>query len=608
MKALTIIDQFDHALGSYTVANEGFIDAVKSMFSGGGDRENLIEKIKSSRWPLGHKALTQHLERDLKVTYRNPRWVSQHLPASAQTIKVPALALANINGKAITNPLDILKAARQTVATFKAICQSEKPFIDLRKKLINQIHQEKGDRNALADLLWEENRDKLKETSAARWLKRNKKDFPALGHFNVKGNDEWPVRFRGEGVHGFETTHNQFKTDGEIQQPSQANAKDFADALAEIAELMYEVQMLTQDAYVEDWETIDIDYDKLKHADEVFRLLCASQSVEEVDALGYAVDHKLGAVACGLYIAMFDKQAIGKPATEGLFDRIKETFTGKSSAAARWDAAPKFDSRRALNTITAFAENPADFTLSGRNFKLADDICLKIDGKAPVTHYLATVLEKTMKEAFALQKKLDQDVAHHARICTPLIERFEKTMIDNMERDGTVEQAILDKAMEPIIAAVPKMRASYFYTFRDKDSAACSSWLGGNPFNYMKVTGRGEKEWSSTVQPVIIPAVTDMDSLAKFVQVFMKYTNEEGYAAWKDGMLEEPDDDNWINYHAERPIRHLFEYMNDVQFNAFYELYSHDENSLSQRWSLYSEMDKVYFSILRFLDGTLVKK
>lgn len=309
MKVLTIPEESDFNLGHYDVACEGFVDVLKSMFSGERSRKKMVAKIKNTKWPLALRDLDENLKWTLSATYQNPHWIKENLPEKSTTIQVPSLVYANASGKELTHPSEILKIAQSMVVVFKNIIRVEKPFIELRVKLMNQMNKASGNREEAADKLWLENKNVLMTTSATRYLKQDKKDHPALGR-NSRTDGEWPVPFKGSDDGGFSATGPRFKTSGSIEAPSQDNAQEYAVAIRSIVDMIREVLILSQECYIDDLEGFDINYNELKYGDDIFTHVCCTDSRDDVQHLGYYIHHVFSIIACGLYVTMFDKHEV----------------------------------------------------------------------------------------------------------------------------------------------------------------------------------------------------------------------------------------------------------------------------------------------------------
>lgn len=294
---------------------------------------------------------------------------------------------------------------------------------------------------------------------------------------------------------------------------------------------------------------------------------------------------------------------VPKPANEGWVDRIKSVFGGRRAATP-----VKFDAGRAHLKMQDFINNPNAYIFTGKKFSEADKLYLSIDGRPPMLSHMARVLERTLHDAAILGVKFHKDAAAHRRLCVPLIERFEKTMIDNMDQQGNIDPAILNRAMEPLLAAVPKAKASYYYQFVQKDYLACGSWLGGKPFNYEMKTYKGHQYLDDAERdpPTAVPAANDLNAFTKLVQVLLDNL-EDSHPVWKDDRLLH-DDEHWVSYEFDRPVRHLWEEMNEIQQQAISAIYSHESNTESLSISLEYELDRVLNSLLHYINESIVKK
>jgi hypothetical protein len=352
--------------------------------------------------------------------------------------------------------------------------------------------------------------------------------------------------------------------------------------------------------YVPYWDILDAEYDDMQYGDEVFSRICSSQGEEEVSDLAIAAYYDIGSIICGLYIAMFDKHMIAKqPANEGLFDWIKNGRKLRSNP----DGDYKFDTGRAFGNLKAFVASPDSFTLTGRDFTENDGLVLSLNGGQPRPDQLAYEFDKTVKSAGKLEKRFARDARNQARICGPLITRFEKTMIDNMDREGNVDQAILDQALEPIIAAKPQIQATYFHTF-GKEQKMCNSWLGGNPFNLIPMKSDDSLYYSDYVKETRVAVkAPDQKALLELATTLLQYSDDT-LPFFKEGMFDEKEDD-WIFYEFDRPVRHLADMMDENQLSAIHTLYSYDSNTEALHVALCSFMHKVYASCLKYIDMSI---
>lgn len=597
MKILSL-EESEIDLGEYGPACEGFIDAVKSIFLK-SDPQKRINEINKARYP-NSGYIAKDLAKDLKLTYENPTWVEKNLSKEKGMIQVKLLGMANVNQKQITKPEEILKVAKEMFAVVNQIYEREKPFIQLRCKLIEKFKDEK-DIDKI-DAMWQQYKSQLMVTAVDRYRQTNKKPISALALAPGKRVSGWPVNLTDLKDQGF-VNYPEHKTDGTFEAPNQSNAHEFAKVITELTDMAIQLDWLAQQASVPYWEIMEFDYNAYADADDVYSYLCSSQGNYEISDLAWDVEFTLGQIVCGLYIAMFDKHLVAKPANEGWVDRVKNVFTGKKAVEP-----VKYDGRRALAKVQDFLANPDNYTLSGTSFKTKDGLYLSLNGRAPLLAQMPSALEHTIKDAMSLDKTLVADMKSQLRICKPLIEQFERTCINAMDKEGNIDQAILDKAVEPLIAAVPKVKASYYNTFVTQDSLKCASWLGGNPFKYQTREYNGHEYFEDAERdgPIDVSAATNIDALKKLAEVLIKYS-DASYPCWAEGMFEEAED-YWISYEFDRPVRHLDEYMNEVQFNAIHTVYSHESNSQSVQMSLSSEMMRLHSSLLHYFDATLVKK
>ncbi len=303
MKQLIIPEQHDIDIGPYGPACEGFIDLVKGIFLKSKDeRKERLDKAKNARFPNA-SIIDKELEKDLKATYDNHEWVEKNLTGNSGTTKIKALTIAMSEGKNVTNPTEILKLAQAMANFVKEIARSEKPFIDLRCKLINEIKDEKD--AAKVDAVWLKHAKVLSVTAADR-CRSKKKVIPAIG-FNTKGRS-WPIDLSNPKDRGFNThIRSSDEGDGAFEVPTVKTAAEFAKTIRGIIDICMELDVIGRTHYVPYWDCLAAEYDDLEYGDEIFSYLCSSQGDYEVSDLADGLGYDLGHIACGLYIVMFDK-------------------------------------------------------------------------------------------------------------------------------------------------------------------------------------------------------------------------------------------------------------------------------------------------------------
>lgn len=603
MKTLIIPEQTDLDIGGYGPACEGFIDTIKGIFVKNPQKERAQALGKEKYVKIGF--ISKELENDLRLTYDNPKWIEKNLQGEGGVIKIKALEHANANGKALTNPGDIVKVAQGMLAFLRTVVQREKPYAERRLKLIKEIEKETDP--AKVDAFWEAHEKELKVTAVDRMRTYVKKPVPGFGHAGEE-KDAWPFNFKDTRRDYFDT-HGSFVTDGSIEAPTPANAQAYAKAIRELMDIVVELRELEKQVYIPYWDSgLSVEYDDLTHGDDLYSYLFSSQSSwdEEAQGLVAGAEYEIGVIICGLYIAMFDKHMVTRqPATEGWVDRVKNVFGGKPKHQVM-----RYHGTRALSKIKDFVENPDKYRLTGTSFGINESLLLSMDGKPPILTALPEVYTKTVTEASKLCVTLRKDAEAHARLCEPLIRQFEKTMIDNMDKDGNAEQEVLDKAMLPLIAAIPKARRSYYYEFAKKANDLCKNWLGGNPFHFTPVKRpdgeTGMRNDYVKEQPVAVPALKDINLVKKIAEAVLALSDLD-HPGFKDGLFDDMED-FWMDYEFDRPVRHLWEMMNEEQMEAINAIYSYEDNSQSMHGTVTWRLGKVYISMLKYLDFSLVAK
>jgi hypothetical protein len=602
MKILNIPEENEQDLGAYGPACEGFIDTIKGMFFKDPRKERALA-LSKEKHPRA-KALEKDLERDLGLTYDNPKWIAKHLANNSGTIKIKALEHANVEGKVITNPAEIVKVARGMLDFLRQVVSREIPFVERRLKLIKEIENEKDP--AKVDAFWVKHEKELKVTPVERMRTYVKKPVHALGH---QGDDKeaWPFNFKDPRRNYFDS-FGSVSTDGSIETPTPTNAKVFATAIRELFEISKAMQDMEEEIYVPYWDDgLAAEYDLLEHGDDLYDNLFSSQTGWEVMDLVGGARYELGAIICGIYIAMFDKHMVAKTAAnEGWVDRVKNVFTSK-----RKDVDYKFDRQRAFDKACAYLESPEKFSLTGKAFTAADKLYLSVNGRAPSIHELPAAFDKTAKAAMDLEKKFHKDRLSHASLCGPIIERFEHDAVNAMDKDGNMDEADLNKIMEPVVAAMPKILRSYYHTF-GKEFHQCDGWVGGNPFQMMEKTRKiaGMTQFTGASAPLkyaeAVPAA-DEKSLRALIQV-MRNHSYENQAYFGEGQFDLDEFEHYVNYRIDRPVSHLAgELEEQEQIDAIFALYSGYNNTQWLMQVLGETVDLVYVSILKYIDQSITK-
>ncbi|BAW18979.1 hypothetical protein [Ralstonia phage RP12] len=602
MKILSIPEQHERYIGEYGPACEGFIDTFKKLFAKKTPEEERVEMLhKSNR--QSYTSLTKDLEQDLQRTYDNPEWVTKNLADQSGMITVPALAYANVNGKALAKPRDIVYVARGMFEVVKAIVQRERPHTELRRKLVDQACKIKD--NAALDKLWDANAKQLTQSPVARAQQQYKKPLPALGFDNQY---PWPFNFKNLDHEEF-TQFPRVETSGEVEAPAEHNAKDYAEAIRELMKICAEAMKLSEDNYIPYWDCLDsaIEYDELKNGDEIFSKLCSSQGCYEVADLAHSLEYTLGPIICGLYIAMFDKKLVARqPATEGFFDIFKSKKPQQSNEESMY----KFDMQRALAHCNSFLKSPESFQLTGKSFGTDAGLILSINGHSPNPNEIARALSKTWKEATAVNDRMIKSAVQFARIVKPLIERFEKTVVAAMDRQGDLPQEVLDEAMKPLVANAQRARAANAWNTFHEESSKYDGWIGGNPGQMKQLTyGRTgivyyDIDYSNPV-PVAMPKAQSVEQLREILNAAFEFiTMESGYPSLKGSLDDQTlDEDSFFEF--DRPVRHLWDMMNDEQHMAINAIYAHESTSGSLYDTICQREWRVFVSIMKYVDQSI---
>lgn len=287
------------------VANEGLVEAIKTLFH---KRDHIQDRLREMKTTKNNdsffRGLAKQAEVDMRSTYDNPNWVEANLPDVSRMVTVRLMNTANVNGKQLTTPEDVLKAVEVVFKVVIDIAAHEKPFIEKRQKLVKEI-ADKGD-PAYADQLWEANEKDLLETAANRFLKRNKRNYPMIGH-DVSRSKEWPVAFNHKGDFGFSVYFALYKTDGTFQAPSKQNAKHYTEVLRKLLEMKSKLDEIHDKDTIPYWDSLNVAYDDLKYGDNITTYISSSQTVNEVAELAEGVSSEIERLIGGLYVVMFDK-------------------------------------------------------------------------------------------------------------------------------------------------------------------------------------------------------------------------------------------------------------------------------------------------------------
>lgn len=607
MKQLVIPEQHDIDIGPYGPACEGFIDTVKDLIFKNPIKDR-VTNLKSDKF--GYSKICDELDKDLQSTYDNPGWIKKNLPESSGVADISALKIANANQKQITTPAELVKVANGMLSVIKEIAQREKPFIDYRRKLYKEIEKIKD--AATVDAIWLKNEKQLKQTGAERAYQKYKKPIPALGG-PVNG---WPFRSDGKNSHGFSELF--YKTEGTFELPSAANAKNYANAIRALADIAEELDAIGMETRIPYWDGLAVEYDDLKYGDEIYSKITTGQS-GDIEHLAFGASYTISRVIIGLYIAMFDKYAKVSPANEGLIgDAVNFIFPKKKKKAEEKPAQQSYDDfykqrEKLEQKLKEFLDNPSGFRLTGKAYSAGAYMHLSINGRSPVITHLPAELAKTFKAAETLANKFKKDMKQHAGIAIPLMGQFEKDMLAVMEKDGSVPQEALDKAMLPIIAAKSKLDSTYFNSF-GKDQHIADHWVGGNPFKMIShKRNDGSIGWTDESydikQPhVAVDKVDKIETLSAMLNAILPYMEDSGLWVKSNGPFDTDSDDvKRPDYEFDRPVRHLSDYMSNEQTSAIYALYSFEENTQSLHYRLCDAIEKVLESVVVYISGSIEK-
>lgn len=605
MKFLTVQDEGHVDLGQYGPACEGFVDAMKSLFSKKNKQEERAQALSKDRY-RAPTILMKELDKDLKVTYLNQAWVEKNLPEQSDSIKVPGLEFANVGGETLSSPPDILDIAKKMFDVVKAVSQAEQPYIQLRKRLIDKAVKIKS--NEELDQLWLDNQEQLKYTAVDRAKQRYKNSMPALGYdktnpFPVSKEDYW--------------TWAGTRTAGTFTTPTKATAAKYAEALDGLMDIFRECEDIFQRDYIPYWDILDdaIEYDDLKYGEEIFSHLFSSQDEHNSFDLARNVADEIGVFVCSLYIAYFDKRLYtapaAKPANESFSfrDILTHVFGSRTKKHDQSEnktavAAPRFNSEAAFKKIAEFVQDPESFSLTGKDFTVADQLSLAINGHAPTAQQLGPALDSTFKEALKLANDLLKSSLDMKKVCQPLQEKFEKEMVAVMDDDGNVPKEALDAAMKPIVAAAQKVKSINMWGKIGESNSKYNNFVGGNPveLSVKKFNGMEYYSYDGEQPPkVAMKKPSDKAQLVAIAKVLLQYAEYNYGMDMKGSLGSDAWDDAWLDYEFDRPVRHLFDEMDDAQQYAILQIYPFESSSVSLLSSLSGRMERVASSALKYV-------
>lgn len=604
MKVLSLDDTTDR-FGEYGPACESFIDSFKKLFKHKSPQAERAEILHGAQYKE-LSVLSKDLDRDLRSTYENAGWVEKNLTDEKETVEVTALEHANLKGKALTDPREIVKAARAMMEVVHAIAAREQPHIELRRKLIARAVHIKD--NAELDQLWVDNAKQLEQTAVERTRQQYKQALPALGC--DEKTHTWPLDYLDK-RHSIEFT--QFfgvKTSGKIEAPTRTSAREYADAVRQLMEIVVEAEKIAKDTYIPYWDSLDnaIEYDRLKYGDEIFGWLFSSQTANNVSDLAGGIAFELGPIICGLYIVMFDKKLVSKKvANEGFMDifRSKEAAHKNNEAAYHY----KFDSQKVFRRLKAFYAEPGQFQLTGKSFTPEDHLILSIRGHGANPAEIAKALATTWKEATAVNDRMAKDTVKFGRIVAPLIEHFEKTVIAAMDREGNLPQDVLDAAMKPLVANAQRARAANAWNTFHLEASKYDGWLGGNPVQMEQQRLRDGTSYFDIKYdaPPQVPVgkARDAAQLRDILDVLFQYCDDADSFPDMKGSLDQYSVDEDTFFEFDRPVRHLWDVMNDVQRDAITAIYAHESTPGSLFTSICTREWDVAVSIMKYVDRSI---
>lgn len=294
-------------------ACEGLVDTLKGLFKKPDVAPQKLEDIrKSNRKSID--LVEKDLDRELKDTYESSDWVKKHLPPSAGTVKIADLETANVNGKQISNPAEIVKVAQQQLRTIKDIAARERPFMEKRRGLIDQASR--INEASQLDQFWVDHKEELSISAVDRMRKLYRQSQPAL---SCGPKETWPFDFHDSKATDF-TGDFKFKTSGEVKAPSQQNASEYLKALRDLMAIAEEAYLISTANAISYWDGVNenIDYKDLAYSKDIYRCLNRAQDQSTVSDLTNSFYHTVGVIIVGLYVAMFSKRS--QPAMEELND------------------------------------------------------------------------------------------------------------------------------------------------------------------------------------------------------------------------------------------------------------------------------------------------
>lgn len=604
MKILQLQDEHARDFGEYGPACEGFVDTIKKLFAKKSKQQARAELLHKDSWNAAQK-LSRDLEGDLRSTYDNPDWVKKNLGEAQETIHVAGLTQANVFGKALTNPQAIAKVAGEMLATVKTIAHTEKPHTELRKRLCKQAEGIKN--NGELDKFWEAHAKELNESPVDRARKAFKRPAPAFGCDDRSCT--FPINFADPKDFSF-TTYGRVKTTGELEAPNQHNAKAFADALRALMAVALEADKIRDENYIPYWDSVadEIEYDNLKHGDDIFRSLFSSQDDNNVSDLASFIEYELAPIMSGLYIAMFDKTLITKqPATEGLMDY----FRSKVKTGPAGQPIERFDVQGAWKRCVRFLADPSQFQLTSKSFTPDDKLKLSIKGQGPRPEEIAPALAKMFKEASAVNERMAKNAKAYARLAGPLVQKFERTVVGAMDHEGNLPQEVLDEAMKPLVANAERVRDSNgFVAFMEKEASKYDGWIGGNPVHPKQVDFRGHAhldiDYDLKPIPVAVGKARDVKQLQDILTVLFEYIDVDVSFPMLKGALNDEElgeVDAWFEW--DRPVRHLWDMMSEEQRNAIGMIYAHEDTSATIFSRIEDRAHDVMYSVFKYVDQSI---
>jgi hypothetical protein len=603
MKILQLQDNHEVDLGEYGPACEGFVDMVKSLFVKKDAKEAKAEAAHKSAWRT-YGMVSKDLEGDLRNTYDNPGWVEKNLDDKAERLHIPALAYANVDGKMITNPREMVKVARGMLNFVKTVAQREKPHTELRIKLCDEA-EHIFDNDEL-DELWEKNASQLKQSPVDRVHQWQKSPVPALGY---GGKYPWPIDFNNPKLKEF-SHYARTHTTGELEAPIKASAKEFAESIRELLTIAQEAEKIWKDNHIPYWDGLqeEISYDDLEYGDEIFNQMFSSQRQCEVSDLASCITDVVGPIICGLYIAMFNKKLVERqPATEGFLDY----FRSKVKTGPTAQPIERFDIQSAWKRCSKFLADPGQFQLTSKSFTPDDKLKLSINGQGPRPEEIAPALAKMFKEASAVNERMAKNAKAYARLAGPLVQKFERTVVGAMDREGNLPQEVLDEAMKPLVANAERVRDSNgFVAFMEKEASKYDGWIGGNPVHPKQVDFRGHAhldiDYDLKPIPVAVGKARDVKQLQDILTVLFEYIDVDVSFPMLKGALNDEElgeVDAWFEW--DRPVRHLWDMMSEEQRNAIGMIYAHEDTSATIFSRIEDRAHDVMYSVFKYVDQSI---